>query len=75
MTNKKILITGAAGFIGFHAAQRLASRGDKIIGVDNFNDYYSPTLKRTRQNFLQKKDIKIIEGDVCDLKLLTTLIK
>ncbi|WP_349262857.1 NAD-dependent epimerase/dehydratase family protein [Allocoleopsis sp.] len=38
----KILITGAAGFIGFHLAQRLLSRGEQVIGIDNLNDYYDP---------------------------------
>lgn len=44
----KILITGAAGFIGFHAAQALLARGAQIVGVDNLNDYYDPALKRAR---------------------------
>ena len=41
----KILITGTAGFIGFHLARRLAERGDEIIGLDNINDYYDIKLK------------------------------
>lgn len=44
----KILVTGAAGFIGFHAAKRLAERGDDVIGLDNLNDYYPVSLKRAR---------------------------
>jgi UDP-glucuronate 4-epimerase len=44
----KILVTGAAGFIGFHVALRLLERGDEIVGVDNLNDYYDPDLKRAR---------------------------
>ena len=43
-----ILITGAAGFIGFHLCQRLLARGDQVIGIDNLNDYYSVQLKRDR---------------------------
>ena len=43
---KTILVTGAAGFIGSHTAQLLASRGDKVIGLDNLNDYYNPARKR-----------------------------
>ncbi len=42
------LVTGAAGFIGFHTSRRLLERGDHVIGVDNLNDYYSPRLKRDR---------------------------
>ena len=41
-----ILITGAAGFIGYSLAERLLSRGDTVIGIDNMNDYYDPGLKR-----------------------------
>jgi len=44
----KILITGTAGFIGFHLAQRLIERGDTVIGIDNINDYYDPELKFSR---------------------------
>lgn len=43
-----ILVTGAAGFIGFHVAQRLLERGEVVVGVDNLNEYYDPTLKNTR---------------------------
>lgn len=44
----KILVTGAAGFIGFHLAKRLLQRGDEIIGLDNLNDYYAVSLKEAR---------------------------
>ena len=44
----KILVTGAAGFIGFHVSQRLLAGGDSVIGLDNLNDYYDPTLKEAR---------------------------
>jgi UDP-glucuronate 4-epimerase len=42
----KILLTGAAGFIGSHVAKLLADRGDEVVGVDNLNDYYDVNLKR-----------------------------
>ena len=45
---KKILVTGAAGFIGMHVVQRLAARGDNVVGIDNLNAYYDPSLKRDR---------------------------
>ena len=44
----KVLVTGAAGFIGMHVAQRLLVRGDTVIGIDNLNDYYDPALKHAR---------------------------
>ena len=44
----KVLVTGAAGFIGFHTARRLLARGDEVLGIDNLNDYYDPTLKEAR---------------------------
>ena len=43
-----IVVTGAAGFIGFHVCQRLLARGDHVIGVDSINDYYNPALKEAR---------------------------
>ena len=44
----KVLVTGVAGFIGMHVAQRLLARGDTVIGIDNLNDYYDPALKHAR---------------------------
>jgi len=51
----KILVTGAAGFIGFHASRRLLSRGDEVVGLDNLNEYYDVTLKRARLGLLQQE--------------------
>lgn len=53
---KKYLVTGTAGFIGFHLALRLLERGDQVIGVDNVNDYYDPTLKQARLDQLHGRD-------------------
>jgi UDP-glucuronate 4-epimerase len=57
--SKTVLITGAAGFIGFFLCQKLLERGDKIIGIDNLNDYYDPNLKyaRLKELGVEKKSI------------------
>lgn len=59
----RILLTGAAGFIGFHVAKRLLERGDEVVGVDNFNAYYDPLLKEARVEILQKLGPKLHRGD------------
>ncbi len=52
----KILVTGAAGFIGFHTAKQLLERGETVVGLDNFNDYYDVTLKESRAKILDGFD-------------------
>lgn len=67
----KVLVTGAAGFIGFHTALELLERGDEVIGVDNFNEYYEPSLKRSRADKLKSLyDLNVIEADVSDYKAM-----
>ena len=64
-----ILVTGAAGFIGYHVARRLMARGDTVVGVDNVNDYYSVTLKRDRlaaQRAAFGDQFRFIELDFAD---------
>ncbi len=48
VSNTSFLVTGSAGFIGFHVSKSLLAQGAKVIGIDNYNDYYSPALKRDR---------------------------
>jgi UDP-glucuronate 4-epimerase len=65
-TPKSVFITGIAGFIGFHLARALHARGDKVIGCDNFNDYYDPNLKRNRAAILKKEGIDVLTIDIRD---------
>jgi UDP-glucuronate 4-epimerase len=53
MSDQAILVTGTAGFIGFHVARRLLAEGRKVIGLDNLNNYYDPALKRARLDILR----------------------
>lgn len=70
----KILITGFAGFIGFHAVQEFLRRGWEVVGVDNFCDYYSVQLKRDRAAILEKLSrFTSRELDICDLEGLQSL--
>jgi len=71
----KTLITGTAGFIGFHLAKRLLDAGHEVVGVDNFNDYYSVPLKRGRHAILEACPGYVgVELDLCDFERLRTLV-
>ena len=72
----KIFITGGAGFIGAHTAKRLIDRGDQVVMIDNFNDYYDPKLKEDRiKKFLKGYKFKLYRGDIRDYKLLEKIFK
>jgi len=61
----KILVTGIAGMIGFHAAKHFAENKWEVCGLDNFNDYYDPQLKEDRANILQEEyNVPIMRGDI-----------
>ena len=63
----KILVTGCAGFIGFHLSKHLLEENNKVIGVDNINNYYDPNLKEKRLNILKKnKKFKFYKLDICN---------
>ena len=63
----RILVTGSAGFIGFHLAKRLLAEGDEIVGIDNFNDYYSVELKEARNSILEESSaFKLIRANIAD---------
>lgn len=63
----QILLTGAAGFIGFHVASLLLARGDQVIGLDNLNDYYDPVLKQARlAKLTQHQAFTFVKADISD---------
>ncbi len=65
------MVTGAAGFIGFHLARQLLTAGEEVIGLDNVNDYYDPQLKRARLKLLSNYDqFTFFEKDLVDLAAL-----
>ena len=62
-----VLVTGAAGFIGFHCAKRLCEAGETVVGIDNVNSYYDPALKEARCAVLKAmKDFVFYKLDICD---------
>jgi UDP-glucuronate 4-epimerase len=76
VANTSFLVTGSAGFIGFHVSQSLLGRGAKVIGIDNYNDYYSPELKRRRDRELrQHPNFVSVEGDLADFAALAALFE
>jgi UDP-glucuronate 4-epimerase len=75
-SNKKVLITGVAGFIGSHLADALLKRGDRVIGLDNFNDYYDPAVKRKNLDEAQASpNFSLHILDICDESALRDLIQ
>ena len=72
----KILVTGAAGFIGFHAAKQLLTRGDTVVGLDNFNDYYDVSLKESRAAVLDGYDsFSMHRIDLADRDAIESMFK
>lgn len=70
----RLLVTGSAGFIGYHLAKHRLEQGDTVIGIDNLNDYYEVSLKRARLEQLQTyPSFVFYEGDLCDAHTLQEL--
>ena len=62
-----VLVTGAAGFIGYHAAEALLARGEEVIGIDNLNDYYDTALKEARlQRLSTTPGFRFVKGDIAE---------
>lgn len=73
MTNT--IVTGVGGFIGSHLAETLLNQGDKVIGIDEFNDYYNPTLKRQNiSQFQEHPGFQLIENDIQSLNWSELLV-
>lgn len=74
--SKKVLVTGAAGFIGFHLAKRLLSLGASVCGIDNLNDYYDVSLKEARLAILEKEPaFTFVRGDLADEAAVTKIFE
>ena len=72
----KLLVTGAAGFIGFHTAKLLLERGDEVVGLDNLNDYYDPALKVSRLEILKSYErFRFIKADLADRTAMQTAFR
>lgn len=70
----KVLVTGCAGFIGMHVTKALLKRGDKVVGIDNLNDYYDPQLKLARLEQLHPyPNFKFVIGDIANKEVIDDL--
>ena len=74
--SKTILVTGSAGFIGFHTAKKLLERGDTVVGIDSFNDYYNPQLKEARNEILEQfSNFHLFRGKIEDQSMIQNILK
>lgn len=71
----RVLVTGAAGFVGLHVSLALKRRGDGVVGIDNYNPYYETSLKRSRAALLDRAGVFVVEGDINDGALLIKLFE
>ncbi|MEP6999353.1 MAG: NAD-dependent epimerase [bacterium] len=72
----KHLVTGAAGFIGYHVSQRLLARGDEVVGLDDLNAYYDPSLKSARlERLVAHENFRFVKMDLADQAGMQTLFE
>jgi UDP-glucuronate 4-epimerase len=74
-TGRVVLVTGAAGFIGFHCALALKKKGDGVIGIDNYCSYYPVSIKRSRTEILKKEGVYVFEADINERNFLNHILK
>jgi UDP-glucuronate 4-epimerase len=71
---QRILVTGAAGFIGFHLSRRLLAEGNSVVGLDNLNPYYEVTLKQARLKLLEgHENFRFVRADLADREAMEGL--
>jgi UDP-glucuronate 4-epimerase len=71
----RVLVTGSAGFIGSHLCERLLANGHRVVGLDNFDSFYSPQVKRNNiAASLSKKEFKLVEGDIRDSSCVENIL-
>src|SRR5437867_13205962 len=76
MPNDKVLVTGAAGFIGFHVARQLLANGREVIGADSVNAYYDPKLKEARVELLKRDPkFRFMKHDLADRTASIALVE
>lgn len=74
--NSMIIVTGCAGFIGFHVTRRLLEEKEQVIGIDNINDYYDVKIKNSRLNILKKyENFKFSKADISDAKTIEDIFQ
>ena len=71
----EVLVTGGAGFIGSHVTEALLARGDEVVVLDNFNDFYDPAIKRANAAALAGAGARVVEGDIRDAERVGELFR
>jgi UDP-glucuronate 4-epimerase len=71
-----VIVTGAAGFVGYHVAERLLGRGETVVGIDDFNPYYEPSLKHARAERLEAQPgFSMVRGDIAEPEALAAVLR